>query len=144
LNPTLKTETRAETTETETKKAFRWWSAEEEAFLKENYSRLSVRELSQILCRTPDAIKEKARKLGLRKVRWWTKEEERYLLENYSLRQLKEIARELGRTKSAVEHKIHKLRKKNKVSEKKSRVVIPPYLRRVLEQAGASQAEIQG
>ena len=59
------------------------WTKEQINFLIDNYSKMSVAELSQIFGVNEESVKCKARKLGLRNVRYWTAEEDSILKEFY-------------------------------------------------------------
>lgn len=59
------------------------WTQEEVDFLKENYNKTSVKEISEKLCRTIQSIYLKANKLKLLNIRNWTNEEDEILKAYY-------------------------------------------------------------
>ncbi len=80
------------------------WDADEDAFLRENYALCTNDELAMALTRTPGAIKDRARRLGIstKTVRPWSPNEHQFLLENHGKLTNEEIAEKLSRTKNAV------------------------------------------
>lgn len=86
------------------------WSKEEEDFLRDNYQKISNEEIAQKLNRSNDAIKKRARVLGLTKTKVnfnfktgvWGKEEEELLRESYQKKSYQEIADMLNRSYNSV------------------------------------------
>lgn len=92
-----------------------FWSPEEEAFLKENYDRMSTKALSEKLRRSPVAIRQKASRLRLPKnLINWEENEEKYLLENYHKKSYTQMAKHLNRSASAIRNKSYKMGLKRK------------------------------
>ena len=83
------------------------WTAEEDAFLKENY-RLPLGELSKRLSRTDDAIQDRVYKLGLYR-RKWTQEEDTYLHDNWGRVSIDGLCNHLGRSKNAIMVRVQRL-----------------------------------
>lgn len=85
------------------------WTSNEEKKLSEIYKKTSLDRLVSIFGRSESAIREKARKLGLKRDgtarkynREWTAKEEAYLVENYEFGNVNEIAYKLNRTRKAI------------------------------------------
>ena len=78
------------------------WSREELKYLTKNYHLMSPRQLAKHLKYSVSAIRNKARKLGLRSGVFWTEKQKQYLKRWYHKTPLKEIARRLGRNESSV------------------------------------------
>lgn len=86
------------------------WTEEEINYLKENYYKKSLNEMSEYLNRNTSAIKTKACKLNITKNQMWTEEEIEYLKNNYKTKTYQELSNNLpGRTKAAIDLKINKL-----------------------------------
>lgn len=83
------------------------WTEKEIDILRQMYPyrKHSLKEISQIINRTPYAILLKAQTLGINRPAHdheWTKEERNYLIKNYKTKTYKEIAEDLGLTHSSV------------------------------------------
>lgn len=83
------------------------WTEEEITYLKNNYGKMSVRDL-QLLGRTKVAMQNKAHKLNLTGYRQWSKKDEDYLMDSWGTVSMATIAKNLGRTKGAVQQKASK------------------------------------
>jgi len=79
---------------------FARWSADERAFVLENFKKMSYRQIAKRLGRGEAATAAMALKLGLIK-KYWTPEEENFLRDNYH-RGLNWCAERLGRSRFAV------------------------------------------
>jgi predicted transcriptional regulator len=98
------------------------WTDKEVELLKKNEN-MSIKELSELLNRTPGSINQK--KNDLKEIRTkgeiknsgvpWTAKDIKYLQKNLS-KSSRELAEALSRSKSSVETKLHKLRKKGDIS----------------------------
>ena len=80
----------------------RRWSFDEIGLLRALYPILPYEEVAERIGRSHDAVKMKARKLGLRKVECWTAVEDELLRDSYRDQHLGRIAERLGRTVLAV------------------------------------------
>lgn len=79
------------------------WTKDEIEYLRDNYKKLSLKELSVKLDRNTDAIKCKASSLKISvQPRFWTTEEDNYIRENYGKFPAKDIAEKLNRQYHAV------------------------------------------
>ncbi len=88
----------------------KFWTLEEEEFLKENFVAFNIQEIAKQLERSPNSLRNKAYKLQLRKETvLWTEEEEEYLKTHYCKQSYQAIALALNRTDSAVLNKASKL-----------------------------------
>jgi len=81
------------------------WSVEELDFVR-NHPELTYVELSGILNRSVDAIKQKVYKLKLRPTLRWSKDDEDWLKENLDL-PYSELSKKLNRSVRAIKHKLH-------------------------------------
>ena len=86
----------------------RIWTEEEIKYLKENYAKLSAKEIAKNLKRTKNAIKTKVMKLKINK-RIWTAAEIKYIKENYSLLKPVKIANKLNRSLGGIINIANKL-----------------------------------
>lgn len=74
------------------------WSATEDAFVRDNYSRLGAEGVRpHVNSRTLKAIQKRARRLGVSFKRQWTPEEDARLAELWGLHSTRAIAKRLGR-----------------------------------------------
>lgn len=101
------------------------WSIDEIAYLKENYSKQSTKEIAKALNRNLSSIRSKASELKLKSytdiTRQWTDEDLEFLKANYLDMTHKEMANYLGKTKCAVDLKLSRLGlKKEKYTYDKS------------------------
>ncbi len=93
----------------------RMWSSNEASFLKENYDKMTAREIGQKLGRTIEAVRMRSFKLGLTKrgkyltEYTWTKEDSDFLSKNYWCMSYKEVAKELDVKERRIQHRIDKL-----------------------------------
>lgn len=85
-----------------------YWTADEIAYVKSNYKKLSKKEIALNLNRTSKSVEHQITRLGLSN-RAWTTEQEDYLRSNWHLKTATQIAVELGKTKSAINHKVARL-----------------------------------
>lgn len=85
------------------------WEKEEIDFLKQNYTKMTRRELSDKLNRSIASIGWKVEDLGIQKFPSWTQEEINILKDNYIDKTTKELAVLLKRTKSGVQTKLNQL-----------------------------------
>lgn len=90
------------------------WTKEEDAFLEENYSTMTITELlSHFSERSRSSINHRISRLGLRSKRGsincWTKEEDQFLKENYLDLSDKELVEQLGRSLDGVRYRMSKL-----------------------------------
>jgi len=92
-------------------KSYRFWTEEEENYLREHYYEEKKKNIADKLNRTESAVKHKARKLGLTNPECgkWTKEEVSFLKENCYDMKLKEIAKALGKSRKGVYNKRYQL-----------------------------------
>ncbi len=86
-----------------------YWSPEDDAKLSELYlSNTTVESISEILNRTPGAVKARICRLNLSD-RTWTSEEETWLCLNYAELGKNACAHHLNRTLDSIEHKVNRL-----------------------------------
>lgn len=87
------------------------WSEAEEAFLRENFGKLTYGEIAEKLGRTKRAVCHKAFKLGFSADAYapWKQEEVDFLRENFSSMSSLDLAVRLKKTVHAVRRKAHKL-----------------------------------
>lgn len=87
------------------------WTKEEEQILikKKNWK---IKELSQLLNRSYESVKNKRKELGLSKKQsnlFYTNSDNQYIIDNYSSLPIKEIAKHLNRTTNAIHLQAQKL-----------------------------------
>lgn len=87
------------------------WSKEEEKFLIESYSHVSLKSISEKLGRTHKAVSEKAHRLGLIRHEVFTKEEQQYLRDNYTKKTRSQVARHLDKSLRAVLNEVRRLKR---------------------------------
>ncbi len=63
--------------------ARRKWTEEDKQFLKENYQKMTNKELAEHFNLTPGGIGYQLKKLGLKRDRKWTDEKDKFLMNNY-------------------------------------------------------------
>lgn len=86
-----------------------YWSSEEDAKLSELYTaNISIEAISEVIHKTPGAIKARISRLNLSS-RNWTSEEELWLKLNYADLGKDACARYLNRTLGSIEHKVNSL-----------------------------------
>lgn len=80
-------------------------------FIRANYGRMSVKEISRHIGRTPRSVTQKARRLGLspQRFRRWTEAEESIIREHYSDHGARYVATKLDRTIDAIKSRAAKL-----------------------------------
>lgn len=78
------------------------WTKEEKAFLRDNYKKLSYREIAARLGRSELAVQSKSAVIGIRISRAWSEEHLTILRRDYPNRTAASIAAEIGRGLSAV------------------------------------------
>lgn len=82
------------------------WSGNEEELLAELFSTTPNEEIAKKIGRSLDAIANKARKLGLRKMEFWSKEEDDLLKKLYKKSSYEQLAQRLGRTRGATQIRV--------------------------------------
>jgi hypothetical protein len=100
------------------------WTDEDMRFLRENYTKLSIKEIAERMGRSPGAVQQQASISKIKKYRphasrevgisnlggilnnGWTTDEISYLRENHATKTAREMALELGRSTKAVENQI--------------------------------------
>jgi hypothetical protein len=91
---------------------YKWWTEEEEEFLRNNWMNIPQDILESKLQRKFTAIKEKAHKMNFPH-RWadikqeWTKEDIKYLKENWEWASLEELIKVLKRKETSIKQKAH-------------------------------------
>ena len=83
------------------------WTAEEIAFLKENW-KLPLDELSEKLGRSATSIRDRGYTLGLYREKW-TQEDDDYLQDKWGTVSIPGIAKHLGRTEAAIMNRVQEL-----------------------------------
>ena len=86
-----------------------YWSDDEIKFIKKNYNKLTVEQLSQQLGRTKKSIGNYITRLRIAESKSWTDDQVEFLKLNYTKLTAKQIAEQLQKTKSAVDHKAQRL-----------------------------------
>ena len=95
---------------------FKAWSKKEEKLVKDNFNKISIKDLAKQLGRTEDAIKGRAYTLGLipkseeRPRTKWTKEEVKYIKKHINSKTYEEIGEYLGRSSAAIASKASSLK----------------------------------
>jgi hypothetical protein len=84
------------------------WTSLETRYLKWYWRHCTDEQIGKRLNRTAEAIKQKRRQLGLRKLKRWTDEDDARLLANKHL-PASELAEELGRSAIAVNQRAQRL-----------------------------------
>jgi hypothetical protein len=82
------------------------WSENEEELLAELFSTTPNEDISGKIGRSFDAIANKARKMGLRKLEFWSEEEDDLLKKLYKELSYEQLARRLGRTRAAMQIRV--------------------------------------
>lgn len=88
------------------------WTERQEFLLKKYYSYFSNKEIATTLQKSVRAVREKARKMGLKNKHFWTKKDEKYVLKSWVNNHPEEIGIKLNRTKWAVINKYRELTNK--------------------------------
>jgi DNA-binding CsgD family transcriptional regulator len=83
------------------------WKPNEIKFLKENYKKMSYKEIGDIIGKEEYSVYNKCHNMGLTKM--WKPGEDRFLKKNYNKMSNEEIGDYLGRSSSAVKARKHKL-----------------------------------
>lgn len=92
------------------------WTEEQEQFLEDNWYSMSSYEISDEMDKSPNAIRNKAKRMDLPKkaqnntFKKWTDDEKMYLVKNHKSKSEKEIANYLGRSISSVNHKKYRMK----------------------------------
>lgn len=87
------------------------WTSDHDQWLRESHGRLSLREISQQMNRTPGSIRGRITRLGIAKKEYWSEAEEAALIELYTgagpdgVLSLNAFAREVGRHPSNISRK---------------------------------------
>lgn len=93
-----------------------YWTDQEIAYLKSNYSRFSNKDLRKILQHSEDGIEFKAAQFGLKKDTWWSDSDREQLKQMKEAGFSKEeIAEELGRTKQSIHTQLVELKLTNPI-----------------------------
>lgn len=82
------------------------WSQREENLLAELFATTPNEEIAERIGRSLDAIANKARKMGLRKMEFWSEDEDTLLKRLYKKLSYAQLAQQLERTKSAVQIRV--------------------------------------
>jgi predicted DNA-binding protein YlxM (UPF0122 family) len=84
----------------------RFWTDDEDTFIRNNFNKMRKSEIAKWLKRTPVAVGHRALQLGLRKMIFWDDKEERFLKQHYGkdLNAI-EIAQRLRKSAGAVRYK---------------------------------------
>ena len=90
------------------------WTIEDEQYLCDNYDKCTVNDIALHLNRTPHAVRNKAKKMGMHRAKeanpgLWKDVEEEYLKKCYCNTSAAEIGKKLGKTATAVKKKAKKL-----------------------------------
>lgn len=90
------------------------WTESEITYLQQHYETQKISETAGYLSRSVNAVRQKAKKLGLKltvidAVGLWTEQEEEYVKKYYEQCQTKEIAKRLGRSALSVKKKANTL-----------------------------------
>ena len=93
-----------------------WWSEREETLLVEIFPVTPNEEIAEKMDRSLNAIANKARKMGLRKMDFWSSEEDELLKKLYTKLSYEQLANRLRRTKGAVQIRVIVLNLKCKVA----------------------------
>lgn len=88
----------------------KFWTKEEEEFLRVNYKTMAHEEMAEKLDRTKNSITVRCMRLGLIGPKLWNEEAENFLRENYLTMPYEEIASILGRSKKAIREKCKSLK----------------------------------
>lgn len=95
----------------------RSWSPSEISLLRSLYPTHENKELVQFLNKSDSAIRNAAKRYGIKKTGWrWTQKEKKIILKNWETLSVQEIAESIGRTKWAVINKYREINKKNKIN----------------------------
>ena len=88
----------------------REFTAEEDAYLRQHYSSVSLRDAAQHLARSKASISHRVQRLGIRKkpLRRWAAEEDEFIRTNVH-RLLKDVAKLLGRCQSEVSQRAKRI-----------------------------------
>lgn len=95
-------------------RAYKSWTDEDIAFLKENHKNLSIQELSEALNRTERAVLHRTAILKLNAPPEWTEEKIEQLKKRFSLEPANRIANDLGFSRNEIYIKARQLRLKKK------------------------------
>ena len=104
------------------KRNYHSWSEDEVQFLKENFGKMSISELANLIGTTEKSVKRKIEYAKLKNTRSyinklnslaerWTPEEVNYLKEHYGKESFKEIASNIGKSTGSVSGKVWYLKK---------------------------------
>ena len=86
------------------------WTEEGVNYLKENYTKLTISDISTYTNRTEKAVYTKAKTLGLESNYIWKTHETNYLIDSWGYVSVDTIAKNLNRTKLAITQKAEKLK----------------------------------
>ncbi len=119
------------------KRANHFWTEEQILYLKSNYKKLTYLEMSKFINKPPDAISQKAYKIGLLEPidGKWSEEDIIYLKENYPYIDNKDLAKYFNRNKHSIIDKAVSLNLKKKVFNKFKDKDINDYLHNVKKYA---------
>ena len=76
--------------------ARRRWTEEDKQFLRDNYQKLTNKELAEHFNLTPGGIGYQLKRLNLKRNRKWTSDKDSYLKNSYTKMINKDLAQELG------------------------------------------------
>ena len=122
-----------------------FWNFDDTEILKENFSKMSYKEMINIFSepKTIDEIKRRAVYLGLTSSREWSDEEIKILIDNYSTKPMEEVQKLLpNRTKSSIlgQAKIQNIKSffylNNIYSEEENKYIVENYLEKSNEEIG--------
>lgn len=88
------------------------WTSSEISLLSSLYATNENKVISQILNKSDSAIRNAAKRYGIKKTGWrWTQKEKKIILKNWETLSIQEIAESIGRTKWAVINKYREINK---------------------------------
>jgi len=104
--------------------ARRKWTEEDKQYLRDNYQKMTNKELAEHFGLTPGGIGYQLKRLDLKRNRKWTAEKDNYLRNSYAKIINKDLARELGTTVCAIEKRLGtlKLRRLKKMDSRQRKI----------------------
>lgn len=85
------------------------WTEKEVEFVVKNFKNMSDKEISKVIDKSVNAIKDKRSELGLLHSEEWSDEQVKILKDNYGHVPIEMLETRLGRSKRAIEHKVKEL-----------------------------------
>ena len=82
------------------------WSTKEMGLLRKLFFATANEEIAEKIGRSLDAIANKARKMGLRKMEFWSEDEDKLLKKLYKKLSYEQLAQRLGRTRGATQIRV--------------------------------------